>query len=214
MPKSQKSKKKTRPTSRFIEYWRTQRCRKLRGSCYILLSFFLAIAMTSFFISWPSHNNWLGTLGYHLSEIIIQNTFGIASFGLAFLLFIYGLRLWNKNILPWTKTLWSTLFWMIWVSSVLGYIFGNFGKNNEIFGNYVGVTGDFIAHGCYRLIKWGTLVLFAFLAVVFLVMVHRVHIRPPKVNIDLSQIKKIIPAPNVKEMVIALLFFIAIVFFF
>ena len=199
MPKSQKSKKKTRPTSRFIEYWRTQRCRKLRGSCYILLSFFLAIAMTSFFISWPSHNNWLGTLGYHLSEIIIQNTFGIASFGLAFLLFIYGLRLWNKNILPWTKTLWSTLFWMIWVSSVLGYIFGNFGKNNEIFGNYVGVTGDFIAHGCYRLIKWGTLVLFAFLAVVFLVMVHRVHIRPPKVNIDLSQIKKIIPAPNTKD---------------
>ena len=30
-----KSKKTPRPTSRFIEYWRTQQCRKLRGACYI-----------------------------------------------------------------------------------------------------------------------------------------------------------------------------------
>lgn len=198
MPKK-KNKKTVRPTSRFIEYWRTQRCRKLRGSCYILFACFLAIAMTSFFISWPSHNNWLGALGFHLSKLIVQNTFGIASFGLAFLLFLYGFKLWNKNLLPWSKTLWSTLFWMVWLSSVIGYCFGRWGKGDIVMGNYVGVTGDFIAQNCYHLIKWGTLVLFAFLAIVFLILVHKVNIRPPKVNINMSDIKNIIPVHKVKE---------------
>ncbi len=194
-----KSKKTPRPTSRFFEYWRTQQCRKLRGACYILFAAFLTVAMTSFFISWPSHNNWLGALGFHLSKIIVQNTFGIASYGLAFLLLLYGFRLWGRDLLPWNKTLWSTLFWMVWLSSVLGYCFGRWGKGDIVMGNYVGVVGDFVAQSCYHLIKWGTLVLFAFLAIVFLVIVHKVHIRPPKVNLSLQDIKSIIPAPRPKE---------------
>lgn len=196
-----KNKKTVRPTSRIAEYWHTQQCRKLRGACYMLFACFLFIAMTSFFISWPSHNNWLGALGFHLSKIIVQNTFGIASFGLTFLLFLYGLRLWNRHPLPWYKTLWSTLFWMVWISSVLGYCFGIWGKGNIVMGNYVGVTGDFIAQTCHHFIKWGTLVLFAFLAIVFLVVVHKVHIRPPKVNLSLPDIKNIIPASKPKESV-------------
>ncbi len=193
MSKKKKAKKQVRPTSRLIEFWRTQRCRKLRGSCYILISLFLAVAMISFFASWPSHANWLGAVGYHLSAFLIQFTFGIASFGFAFLLFVYGLRLWNKHILPWQKTLWSTLFWMIWISSVLGYCFGRWGKGNIVFGNYAGVTGTFIAEQCYHLIKWGTLVFFAFLAVVFLVFVHKMKIQAPKVNIPLPDIKNLMP---------------------
>jgi len=193
MPKK-KSKKTVRPTSRLVEFWRSQRGRKLRGACYLLFSVFLAVAMTSFFISWPSHNNWLGALGFHLSKAVIQNTFGIASYGLPFLLFLYGLRLLGRNPLPWRNTLWSTLFWMVWISSVVGYVFGRWGKGNIVLGNYAGVTGDFIAQQCYHLIKWGTLVLFAFIAVVYLVFVHHVRIRAPKVNIampDLSGIKNI-----------------------
>ena len=194
-----KNHKTVRPTSRFVEYWRTQQCRKLRGACYILFACFLVVAMTSFFISWPSHNNWLGALGFHISKLTVQNTFGIASYGIAFLLFLYGTRLWGKNLLPWNKTLWSTLFWMVWLSSVLGYCFGLWGKDDIAMGNYVGVTGDFIAHSCYHLIRWGTLVLFAFLAIVYLVVVHKVRIRPPKVNINLAEIKHIIPAPKPKD---------------
>ncbi|MBR3724395.1 MAG: DNA translocase FtsK 4TM domain-containing protein [Bacteroidales bacterium] len=195
MSKTKKKKKTVRPTSRFVEFWRTQRCRKLRGSCYILLAAFLAVAMTSFLISWPSRNNWLGALGFHLSRIVIQNTFGIASYGLTFLLVVYGLKLWKKEILPWRKTLWSTLFWMVWVASVLGYCSGKWGKGNTTIENFAGVTGNFIAEECNHLIKWGTLVLFAFIGVVYLVFVHKVHIRPPKVNLTLPNLKSIIPAP-------------------
>ena len=203
MTKKRKNKKQVRPTSRLIEFWRTQRCRKLRGSCYIFLSLFLAVAMTSFFISWPSHANWLGAVGYRLSAFFIQYVFGIASFGFAFLLFVYGLRLWKKHILPWNKTLWSTLFWMVWLSSVIGYIFGRWGKGNINFGNYAGVTGTFIAEQCYHLIKWGTLVFFAFLAVVYLVFVHKMSIRAPKVNLQLDSIKNLIPKREMSEQPVA-----------
>ncbi len=84
------------------------------------------------------------------------------------------------------------------ISSVLGYFFGRWGKGNIVMGNYVGVTGDFIAEQCNHLIKWGTLVLFLFIGVVYLIFVHRVHIRTPKVNLSLPDIKTILPAAKEK----------------
>ena len=180
--KKSKKKKNVRPTGRLKEFWKTQRCRRLRGACYILLSIFLLVATVSFFVCRPNEN-WLGKVGYKLAQIIVQNTFGIASIGFFFLLFLYGLRLWKVHLLPWRKTAWSTLFWMVWVSSVLGYCAGVWGKGNYVVGNLCGVTGDFIASQLYSLIKWGALVLFAFLAVVFLIFVHKVRFKMPKVEL-------------------------------
>ena len=160
-----KKKKTVRPTGRFKEFWRTERSRRLRGACYILLALFAAVAMVSFFVSWPSHDNWLGKVGYHLAAFVVQNTFGVAAFGLPFLLFLYGLRMWKVQPLPLGKTLWCTLFWMLWLSTVLGYLCGTRFKS-DTFGNYVGVTGEFVALQLYVLIKWGTMVLLFFLAVV------------------------------------------------
>ena len=180
--KKSKKKKNMRPTGRLKEFWKTQRCRRLRGACYILLSIFLLVATVSFFVCRPNEN-WLGKVGYKLAQIIVQNTFGIASIGFFFLLFLYGLRLWKVHLLPWRKTAWSTLFWMVWVSSVLGYCAGVWGKGNYVVGNLCGVTGDFIASQLYSLIKWGALMLFAFLAVVFLIFVHKVRFKMPKVEL-------------------------------
>ena len=128
MGKEKGKKKVARPTGRFKEFWMSTRGRKLRGAVYVLLALFLAVATVSFFISWPSHDNWLGRVGYHLSALVVQKTFGIASLGLSFLLFIYGLRLWKVELLPWKKTLWSVLFWMVWVSTLVAYFVGVFGK--------------------------------------------------------------------------------------
>lgn len=186
--KKKKSKKNVRPTGRLKEFWMTQRCRRLRGACYILLSIFLMVATVSFFVCRPNEN-WLGKVGYKLAEIIVQNTFGIAAVGFYFLLFVFGLRLWKVYLLPWRKTLWATLFWMVWISSVLGYCAGVWGKGNYTMGNLCGVTGNFIASQLYMLIKWGALVLFAFLAIVFLIFVHKVRFKMPKVElpkVDLS----------------------------
>ena len=179
--KQSKKKKNVRPTGRLKEFWKTQRCRRLRGACYILLSIFLLVATVSFFVCRPNEN-WLGKVGYKLAQMIVQNTFGIASVGFYFLLFLYGLRLWKVHPLPWRKTAWATLFWMVWVSSVLGYCAGVWAKGNYVVGNLCGVTGDFIASQLHSLIKWGALVLLAFLAVVFLIFVHKVRFKMPKVK--------------------------------
>ena len=192
--KKSKKKKNVRPTGRLKEFWKTQRCRRLRGACYILLSIFLLVATVSFFVCRPNEN-WLGKVGYKLAQIIVQNTFGIASIGFFFLLFLYGLRLWKVHLLPWRKTAWSTLFWMVWVSSVLGYCAGVWGKGNYVVGNLCGVTGDFIASQLYSLIKWGALMLFAFLAVVFLIFVHKVRFKMPKVELP-----KVDLAPAIDSM--------------
>ena len=185
---TKKSKRKPKPTGRLKEFWKTQRCRRLRGACYMLLALFLLVATVSFFACRPNEN-WLGKGGYKLAQLIVQNTFGIASIGFYFILFLYGLRLWKVHPLPWKKTFWSTLFWMVWLSSVLGYCSGVWGKGNYLIGNLCGVTGDFIASQLYMLIKWGALVLFAFIAVVYLIFVHKVRFRMPKVQlpqVDLS----------------------------
>lgn len=189
--KKKKSKKKARPTGRFIEFWKTQRCRKLRGSCYILLAVYLLVATVSFFVSWPNLDNWMGTLGAKLSGFFVQKTFGVASVGLYFLLFLYGLRLWNVKPQPFVRTTGVTLFWMFWVSSVLGYIAGVWGKGNDVLGNYAGYTGDFVASQLYHLIKWGALLLFIFLAVVVLIFVHKVKFKMPKVSMPEINLPKI-----------------------
>ena len=180
--KKSKKKKNVRPTGRLKEFWMTQRCRRLRGACYILLSIFLLVATVSFFVCRPNEN-WLGRVGYHLAQMIVQNTFGISSVGLYFMLFLYGLHLWKVTPLSLRKTFWATLFWMVWLSSVLGYCAGVWAKGNYVVGNLCGVTGDFIASQLYSLIKWGALILFLFIAVVFLIFVHKVRFRMPKVSL-------------------------------
>lgn len=144
-----------------------------------MLALFAGVAIISFFVSWPSQSNWMGRVGYLLANVMVQSTFGVASLGLAFLLLLYGLRLWKINPFPWRKTFWASIFWMLWTSTVLGYINGRFFKS-EVFGNYVGVTGKFVSEGLYTLIRWGEAVLLAFAAVVVLVMVHGVRLRMPK----------------------------------
>lgn len=190
MPKAKgkKKKKSVRPTSRFMEFHKSQRGRKLRGSCYILLSIFFVVSTISFFVSGFHGENWLGSLGGYVARILVQNTFGLASVGISFLLFLNGLRLWNVHILPLAKTFWCTLFWMFWLSTVLGYFTIN---NSPLATNLAGVTGGFVAFQLNHLIKWGTVVLLIFLAVVFLIFVHKVRFRMPKVSMPEIELPKV-----------------------
>ena len=201
MGKKGKTKKKVRPTGRLKEFCKSQRGRRLFGACYMLAAVGITIAMISFFVSWPSHANWLGNVGYWVSEQVIQCTFGIASFGLAFLLFLLGLNRWDCHPLPLLRTSLVTLFWMLWLSTTLGYIAGKWGKGNEGINNLSGVTGNFIAEGLNNLINWGTLVLMLFLAIVFLIFVHKVRIRMPKVSLPKLQLPDITKCKTVSPEV-------------
>lgn len=179
-----KKKKKVRPTSKGTEAWRSAKAflaseqgEKLRGSVSILFAVFLFVSMLSSYITGFSQDeNWLGGIGYRLSDFFEKNLFGIASFGIAFLFFIHGMRLWGYELLPKWKTLFSTLFWMLWLSTLLGY----FGDSADVmYDHYTGV-GFIFAEMLKGAMRWFTLVLLAFLAVVYLVFVHNLKINLPE----------------------------------
>ncbi len=179
---NKKQKKTVKPTPKFVEWWRSQRGRRLRGAVYVLFSIFTFVAMLSFFFSGADHDgNWMGVLGYKLAAFFSKSLFGIGSIGLLFLLFLYGIRLWGRDLLPWQRTVWSTLFWVIWLSTMLGYIAGVWVKDNEMFEYSAGI-GIIFAEALHHLLRWATLVLLLFLAVVFLIFVHKVHFKMPNLS--------------------------------
>lgn len=175
-----KKKKKVKPTSQTTERWRwfkawlkTPQSRRLRGSIYILCAVFLAVALLSFFVNAV----WLGKVGTAVAKFFSKHLFGIGSFGISLLLVVYAFRLFDKRILPFDKTFWSTLFWMVWISTTLGYIGGKWVKS-PTFENFAGVGLSF--GGALQSVIGGfTLVLLIFLAIVFLVFVHKIHFKMP-----------------------------------
>jgi S-DNA-T family DNA segregation ATPase FtsK/SpoIIIE len=136
------------------------------GLITIGFSFYMVIAFVSFFftgyadkskfdIKWwdlftsteITVHNWTGKLGAYFADVLINQWFGIASFLLIFILFIFGLRLIGSRILPLRKTIYHSLFILIWLSITLGYV--TTGTVNDY---YLAMGG---AHG-YFMSKWLT----------------------------------------------------------
>ena len=186
-----KKKKTVKPTGKFKEFVRSDRFARLRGACYILFSLFLLISLISlYFAGGDKDANWLGALGGAVSLFFAKTFFGVGSLGIAFLFFLYGLRLWKVHLLPWWKTFGSTLFWMLWLSVLLGYI-GVVWVQPEIDGQprgdgfdvYMGIVGGILAQAMYDGMRWWTFVMLLFAAGVFLVFVHHVRVKLPEIDL-------------------------------
>lgn len=167
----------------FGAFLRSQRFAHIRGAFYVLFSVFLVIAMTGFYVT-DARGGWTGSLGKGVAEFFAVNLFGIGSLGFALLFFVYGMRLWGVVVMPWWKTFGCTLFWMLWCSLTLGYIGGAWVKS-EGFENYAGI-GLLMAEPLHRLMGWWTLVVLLFLAVLFLVLVHKMELP----NVDIKGLAK------------------------
>lgn len=193
---SKKKSKPVRPTSKATERWRafkawikTPQSRKLRGSIYLLLSVFLAVAMVAFFLD----THWLGKVGELMAGFFVQHLFGVASLGVSLLLLVYGLKLLDHELLPWSKTFWCTLNWMVWLSTTLGYIGGKWVKDSS-FENYAGIGLSF-GEVLDKTIGAFSLVALAFWAILFLIFVHKVNLKMPKIELP-----KLEPRPQkIKE---------------
>lgn len=177
----------------------------VRGAFYMLLAFFAVIAVTSFVIKlfFPGENpdfNWLGSFGRWLGELLVSNSFGIASMGLCFLLFVYGLRLIVKNRSEkpeeaprptlwgddrrFHKCLWSVLFWVIWLCTFIGWIANPEKSEQSTLGaSLAGVVGTEIARMLHGFLHIGLPILLFFLAMLFLIMVHKVHVPVPNIKL-------------------------------
>ncbi|WP_109831659.1 FtsK/SpoIIIE family DNA translocase [Reichenbachiella versicolor] len=103
--------------------------------------------------------NWLGLTGAYASHFFIYLYFGIASFLIPPLLFFIGYKIVFKvEILSISKTFWFTSFFIVWISTLIGY----FMINSEAlltWGFIGGATGFEIALFLYSLTGWGTLLI-------------------------------------------------------
>ena len=168
----------------FILFVKSQRFAHIRGSFYVLFAVFLVISMTAYYATGcDPHHHWLGYLGYGVAHFFATHLFGIGSIGFGLLFFVYGMRLWNVQVMPWWRTFGVTLFWMFWLSLTLGYIGGAWVKSASGFDHFAGI-GIQMAEPLHHLMRWWTLVVLIFVAVLFLVLVHHLEMpRMPKVNL-------------------------------
>ena len=188
-----------------LEFLKSERFKKIRGVFYILFSLFLFIVMISYLLHWKQDetaifntfegddsainkedlviNNVGGFVGARLGNFFIRNMFGFGSFGFTLLFIVYGCRLLSFKLLPFWKTFWITLYWMIWTSVTLGYI--NSFVDSLGLQIYAGSFGIYIAQAINGFIgKIGTGLLLVFTLIIYLVFVHNL-------NIKASQIKSI-----------------------
>ena len=173
----------------FVAFLRSKRFAHIRGALYVLFSIFLVIAMVGYYATTGS-GGWLGVVGHGVAEFFTTNLFGLGSLGFALLFFVYGMRLWDVVVMPWWKTFGSTLFWMLWLSLTLGYIGGAWVDRGG-FESYAGI-GVQLAEPLHHLLSWWTLVILVFLAVLFLVLVHKMEL--PEVKLPKVDMKKAVKA--------------------
>ena len=202
-----KKKKKTKPTKEggLRHFLASPQFGVVRGAFYVLLAFFAVVATLSFIFKlfFPGDNpdsNLIGSFGRWMGETLVCNTFGIASLGLCFLLFVYGMRLVVKNRSGkpeqasrpslwgddrrFRKCLWCVLFWVLWLCTFVGWIANPEKSEQHTLGaSLAGVVGTEIARLLHGFLHIGLPILLAFLAVLFLIMVHDVHIPVPHINL-------------------------------
>ena len=183
-------KKKKDTFGGFVAFLRSQRFARIRGAVYVLFSVFLLLSLVGYYATdCGTRGHWMGTLGHGVAEFFSVRLFGIGSIGFSLLFFVYGMRLFGVVVMPWWKTFGSTLFWMLWLSLTLGYIGGAWIHSASGYEHYAGI-GLRMAEPLHALMRWWTLVLLIFVAVLFLVLVHKMEL--PEVHVPKVDLKKVV----------------------
>lgn len=113
-----------------------------------LLTFFLAIyisiAFVSYLFTWKTDQskldinsveyikeaniiveNWGGKFGASISNTLMHDWFGIAAFGIVFIMILLSFKLLKAEPLPLKKSLKYTIIGMVWVSIAFAFMFGD-----------------------------------------------------------------------------------------
>ncbi|MFN5910794.1 MAG: DNA translocase FtsK 4TM domain-containing protein, partial [Bacteroidota bacterium] len=157
-PKKEKSERKISLPEVGLNFdkkkWNT-----ILGATLLLMSIFLFLAAFSYLFTWKDDQsrvlqkgffefmfdnsqepveNWLGKFGAWSSHILIYQWFGLASFGIPFLLFLSSLkRLFNIILLPIGRTYLRTMVIMLWSSFFLGFFSHKINFLGGAFGFYL-----------------------------------------------------------------------------
>ncbi len=113
--------------------------------------------------------NWLGLIGAYASHYFIYQFFGIASFLIPPLLFLIGYRIvFHVEIISISKTFWFSVFFVLWISTFIGYFMVN-SDSIQAWGFLGGGTGFELAIFLYSLMGWGTLLFLVLSMLVFFI---------------------------------------------
>lgn len=127
-----------------VSFLKDERLHKSLGLLFILTSFYLFIAFTSYLFTWKIDNslvegnselvnfwddsvkvnNWLGKFGALSAHKFLKVWFGISSYVFVLLSFVLGVRIVFKiKILPLLKTLKISIISLIWTSICMAFFF-------------------------------------------------------------------------------------------
>lgn len=136
--KTRKEKNEKKP-SRFHRFVTDDKFKITLGVALIFFGAYLTLSFVSYFFTWKADQsfengevlsdaaitveNWSGKSGAKVASFFINKCFGVASFGIPFLLFIIGFRLINIKLLPLRKTFVVTVTGILLASLVLGFLF-------------------------------------------------------------------------------------------
>lgn len=158
--KKEKTKDENRkPLFGFGERFDKKKVKTTIGAVLILLSFYLFLSCLSYLFTWTEDQdrvlnkglfeflfdgderpveNWLGKFGAWTSHLLIFSWFGVASFGMTYLLFISGARiLFNFTITPIGKSYTVVTILTVWASVFLGFFAHSVNYLGGAFGYYI-----------------------------------------------------------------------------
>jgi DNA segregation ATPase FtsK/SpoIIIE, S-DNA-T family len=184
-----KSKTPRRKKAAGNSMFKDERFRKVAGVTLIFIALYIFVAFASFFYNWFNQltddllpelaigrvltdtsleiNNITGNLGAYLSENLVKIGFGLGSFFLPFLIFMWGFRLaTGLNIIrPWP--LWKyAIMLLLWLPLLFGFFMPHDPWN--VLGGYV---GHFISQYLSSIIgSFGVIALLLFAFLVYLIV--------------------------------------------
>ncbi len=187
--KSSSGKTRTsKKTRSFRPVWRDPRFHLALGFFLIVASLYLFIAQISYLFTGPADQsvvesvlesnwkvagqeteNWLGLVGAVVSYLWIYRWFGVASLLIPPLLFAAGVRLvFRRTLLPLHKSAMAVIFFLIWISWLLGY-WTYHQENFSEWSMLSGGVGYELATITDSLIGWGALLVLALALIVFVI---------------------------------------------
>ncbi|MCA6074006.1 FtsK/SpoIIIE family DNA translocase [Fulvivirga sedimenti] len=178
-PTEKKARKKLN-----LAFWKDRRFQLTFGFFLIIIAIFLftacisylftgkadqSVVMDSGSISGNEAENWLGLTGAIASHILIFLGFGISTLLIPPFLYLLGHKIvFKKSILPLNATFTFCVFFMVWVSVLMGYLVYN-SEGVSQWGYLSGEIGFEMAVFLESLMGWGTLLLLVFALFVFII---------------------------------------------
>ncbi|MDX1543170.1 MAG: DNA translocase FtsK [Christiangramia sp.] len=189
MAKKKAKTKKTSKSPRNFSLKLNRQQKVVLGSFLMLFGLALIVAFVSFLFNWQADQsilnefgnrqaearNWLSKFGATVSDFFIYKGFGIASFTIAFLIFLSGIHLFFGFKSSKLRKFW---FWGILVMIWLSIFFGFFAESNALLGGRVGFEmNDFLQD---YLGFFGTVLLMLFLFITYLAI--RLKVTPEMIG--------------------------------